>query len=419
MFLILLSRLKEIMLILINLYDSRISYIFEWFDFFKYLYLLLCPPSSTNQKAAGTTCHLSFASIHFFHRSKKGKKGRKRANRAAVHTFKTEPENPPTEDQQSWHPPLPIVGTWEFELEDEEYLRFLDLMLSYMLGKDGADGREYGGELPLLRSYSSQLRKGELHSLAFDALTSVQLRLRERKDREPPPVFRAGCCYKPVQEGALESHTSSAWNEDLASIISLSKGLFALRQQQQQQQQRKGSAGHKVIVGADSSTLGGSSGTAPPPKSSSVLGSFTTVEPSMDLQQGLDPQLESHFPKLGRLLEWMVRWADRRAPLRLQRKSRSEKVAADQGSVVMRVKASTPAILASLSILRHRSDSLLGEDRHVAHMQVPEMQWTVAPVLQPVEVDGRLQGDTGLEEAGSPESACAPLTGLDEEERTV
>lgn len=324
----------------------------------------------------------------------------------------------PEDDRQSRHPQLPIVGTWEFELEDEEYLRFLDLMLSYMLGKDEVDGMESVGELPLLRSYSSRLRDGELHSLAFDALTSVHRRQRERKERDPPPVFRAGCCYKPVQEGAPESQTSSIGNEDLPSISSLpglSKGLFGLRRQQQ----TRGSPGHKLMVVDDSSTVGGSFSAAAPPENSLVLGSLTSVEAAMDLQQGLDPKLEAQFPELGRLLEWMVRWADRRAPLRHQRASRSEKVAADLGGVVMRVKASTPAVLASLSMLRRRLDLLLGEDRHVAHMQVPEMQWTVAPVLRPVEVDRRLQGDFDLEETRSPESASAPLTGLDQEELSM
>lgn len=352
-----------------------------------------------------------------FVRSKKRKKDRKRANPAAFQKLNTEPENPPVHDQQSRLPPLPIVGTWEFELEDEEYLGFLDLMLSYTLGKDGADGRESGGELPLLRSYSSQLRDSELHSLAFDALTSVQRRQRERKDRDPPPVFRAGCCFKPVHVGAPESQTSSNWTEDMASNSSLpgrSQGLFGLRQQQ-----RKGSVGHKLMVDVDSSIVGESLGTAPPPKSSCVLGSCSSVEACVDLQQGLDPKLEAHFPELGRLLEWMVRWADRRAPLRHQRTRRSEKVAADQGSVVMRVKAYTPAVLASLDMLQQRFDFLLGKDRHVAHMQVPEIQWTVAPVLPPVEVSRKLQGDSGLETAGSPEAASAPLTGVEQEELSV
>lgn len=363
----------------------------------------------------------------FFYRGKKGKKGRKHAKPAAVQKIKTEPESLPEDGQRSRCPPLPTVGTWEFELEDEEYLRFLDLLLSYMLGKDGADGGESGGELPLLRGFSSRLRDSELHSLAFDALTSVHRRQRERKDRgrDPPLVFRAGCCYKPVQqqqqqqwERAPESQTSSIWNEELVSISSLpglQKGLFGLRQQQQS----RGSPGQKLTVVGDSSTLGGSFSPAHPPESSPVLGSSTSAEAAVDLQQGLDPKLEAQFPELGRLLEWMVRWADRRAPPRHQRASRSEKAAADQGGVVMRVKASTPAVLMSLDMLRRRFDALLGTDRHVAHMQVPEMRWTVAPALRPVEVDRRLQGDSGMEEAGSPGSASAPLTVLDQEELSV
>lgn len=360
--------------------------------------------------------------LGFFCRGKRGNKGRKHANKAAVKIQSViQEESCPGDAKQSQHPSLPTVGTWEFELEDEEYLNFLELFLSYMLGKDDVDGGDCGGELPLLTGFSSQLRESELHSLTFDVLTTVHRRQKERKDKEPL-VFRAGCCYKPIKhDGTPELQTSSVWNEEPVSRASpsvsslpglrtgLQKGLFGLRQQSGV------SRGQRIKVGlisCETSTFGGVLGQPP---ESSILGSSTSVEAAVDLQQGLNPELEAEIPELGRLLEWMVRWADRRVLLRHQRKNKKERGgkaggAADEG-VVIRVKASTPAILTSLGMLRQRFADLLGTDRHVPYLQVPETQWTVTPVLQP-EVDWRLERDSSVD-TGYPASANTPLTGLD------
>ncbi|KAG7224026.1 hypothetical protein INR49_015283 [Caranx melampygus] len=278
-------------------------------------------------------------------RDKKGKKVRDRdyVKKTAIKIESAiQEECQPNDDKEGDKVSLPVVGTREFELEDEEYLNFLELFLSYVLEKDSVDGGDSGSELPLLRGFSSQLRERELHSLTFDVLSTIHRRQRDghhpgRKHcSNDPPVFRAGGCYKPVKQ----------------------------------------------------------------------------VEAVTELQQGLDPKLEAQFPELGRLLEWMVRWADRRALLGHHGKKKKEwgggaGGTADEG-VVIRVKASAPAVLTSLTLLEWRYAALLSSD----HIQVPETQWTVAPVLQP-DVDRRLERESSVD-TGYPGSANTPIIGLDQ-----
>ncbi|XP_019938136.2 ciliogenesis and planar polarity effector 1 [Paralichthys olivaceus] len=322
---------------------------------------------------------------------------------------------------------LPVVGTWEFELEDEEYLNFLELFISYELEKDGADGGDPGSELPLLKSFSSQLRERELHSLTFDVLTTIHR--RQRDGHHPgrklwssnPPVFRAGCCYKPIIQGMTpEPQSSSLWNEASISRTSLSvsslpgprtgklKGLFGLRKQSSVHLSHRKSG---VNCGSDSSPIKSTFPTGQPSESL-MFASSTSVEAVTELQQGLDPKLEAQFPELARLLEWMVRWADRRVLLGHHSRKKKERGGgirgtADEG-VVIRVKASAPAVLTSLSLLEWRYTALFGTDHYSANIQVPETQWTVAPVLQP-EVDRNQERESSID-TGYPGSA---ITGPD------
>lgn len=296
-----------------------------------------------------------------------------------------------------------------------------------MLEKDSADGGESGGEVPLLKGFSSQLRERELHSLTFDVLTTIHRRQRDahhlarKHSGNDPPVFRAGCCYKPVKQGATpELQTSSVWNETPVSRAGQSvssvpeqrtgrqRGLFGLRQQNSVSvgQRKKGGFFSPDRSPSQSAFRTGQR------LEDSIFGSSTCVEAAIELQQGLDPKLEAQFPELGRLLEWMVRWADRRVLLGHHGKNKRERSGgvggtADEG-VVIRVKASTPAVLTSLSLLQHRYTALLDHGRYV---QVPETQWTVSPVLQP-EVDRRLERESSVD-TGYPGSANTPLAGLD------
>lgn len=320
-------------------------------------------------------------------------------------------------------PSLPLVGTWDFELEDEEYLNFLELFLSYVLEKDCADSGESGGELPLLKGFSSQLRQRELHSLTFDVLTTIHRHQRDAHHQarkhlgNEPPVFRAGCCYKPVKQGVtVELSTPSVWNEAPRSSLSVSSlpgrtgrqnGLFGPRQQSS--------------VSSDQRIKGGLFGseTNPSPRAfptgqlsqSLICGTSTSAEAAVELQQGLDPKLEAQFPELGRLLEWMVRWADKKVHRSKNKQEKGGEARGTANEVVIRVKASTPAILTSLSLLQRRYTSLLGTDHYSACIQVPETQWTVAPVLQP-ELNGGLERESSAD-TGYPGSANTPVAALD------
>lgn len=315
-------------------------------------------------------------------------------------------------------PSLPLVGTWEFELEDDEYLNFLELFLSYVLEKDNVGGSDTTHELPLLKDFSHKLRARELHSLTFDVLTTMHRRQRDghhqaRKIPEPP-VFRAGCCFKPstqatTQKTYLSSESSTSKNPPSVACLpglrtGAQKGLFGHPNQKLSQRTSKSSH-----FGSKTSPIRSA---FPTEESSNCLRfcSVASVESVMELKQGLDTKLEAQFPKLGRLLEWMMRWADRRVLLGQHGKKKDKGDGAggtvDEG-VVIRVKASTPAVLTSLNLLKRRHTALLGIDRYTPHMQIPETQLIVAPVLQPV-VDRESSADTGY-----PGSANTPIAVVD------
>ncbi|XP_047229174.1 ciliogenesis and planar polarity effector 1 isoform X4 [Girardinichthys multiradiatus] len=317
---------------------------------------------------------------------------------------------------------LPEVGSWEFELEDEEYLHFLELFLSYVLEKDTMD---CGDELPLLRGFCFQLREKELHSLTFDVVSTIHRRQRgvhilERKHSgKPPSVFRAGSCYKPItQDPTPELQTSSVWSEDPISRASNSVRFHPGRRTEKQ----KGLFGlwHQSSIspaGVKEANLGS--------ETSFVQNAFTTEHPSerlipdfsscvravTDLQQGLDPELEARFPELGRLLEWMVRWADRRILLGHHGKKKKGKAGEPDEGVVIRVTTTAPAILTSLGLLGYRYAAQPQTDHYTSYNQVPEMQWTVAPVLYS-DVEGKTEKESSVD-TGYPGSANTPITGPD------
>lgn len=321
-------------------------------------------------------------------------------------------------------PSPPVVGVWEFELEDEEYLNFLELFFSYVLEKGSADE----GELPLLKSFSSKLKERELHSLTFDVLTTVHRRQRDPQllvrnhPGSTPPVFRAGCCYKPVkQELTSEPQTSSDWTEEPISRAAFSassfpqqtavvpKGLFG---QRQQSSLSLGQTLKRGNVGPETNSIHGAFPTGHQIERG-LFGSSTSMEAAVELQQSLDPELEAQFPKLGRLLVWMVRWADRRVfvPPNSQGKKEESGVTVKEG-VMIRLKASAPAILTSLSLLCRRHAALLGNDHYGTYTRVPQTQWTVTPVLQP-DGDRRLERESSVD-TGYPGSANTPITGIDD-----
>ncbi|XP_077479688.1 ciliogenesis and planar polarity effector 1 [Stigmatopora argus] len=291
-------------------------------------------------------------------------------------------------------PSLPIIGSWEFELEDDEYLAFLELFLSYMLEKDIGEV----GEPPLLKSFCTTLREKELHSLTFDVLTTMH---RRQKDGHHParkecsnelPVFRAGCCPRLVKGGTTpESQISAVWNDASESKSNISglavtdimtgrqMGLFSLRRKK-----------------ADSGS--------PSNQSALAFGSLTVMEGNVELQQVIDPKLEARFPVLGRLLEWMLRWADKRAFFGHSGNKKPKMEESCQDGIVIRVKTSAPALLTSLSLLESRF-------MHLLQPGFSKARWTNAPVLQ-YEAEKTLKKESNFE-TGEPGSANNTLAGDD------
>lgn len=246
---------------------------------------------------------------------------------------------------------VPTVGTWEFELEDEEYTLFLDLFLSYMLGKDRLDAEE--SELPLLSAFSQQLRTRELHSVTFDVLTTLKRRQKDRKRSVQLPLFHAGHCFQtlPVtpRPGPVQSGAHSTPPRALPGLhTGKHQGLFALRR-------------HATLTSKDVKVN-------PTGTDVESSGFKTLSQDELDVQVELDSSLEARFPQLARLLEWMMRWADRRVLLSQPIRKTSE---GSGDPVVIRVKASTPAVLTALELLKRRySAALLGENSDSSHSKV-------------------------------------------------
>ncbi|XP_061589161.1 ciliogenesis and planar polarity effector 1 [Cololabis saira] len=383
---------------------------------------------SSDVTTAENTSEVTFSEQHCgaMSRGKRAKKDREHTKKNAVKTKDAiQEEGHRGEAKEKEKPSLPVVGTWEFEQEDEEYLNFLDLFLSYVLEKDSTAGVDSGSELPLLKGFCAELRERELHSLTFDVLTTIHRRQRDEHhpDRKHLgrvlPVFRAGSCYTSAKEVTTtpEQHIFSIQSDAPLSRASLpisshpeqeemKQGLFGCRQQRNVPPGKIKRAGLSFETSLSQSALP----IAHPPKSF-ISDSSLSVEAVTELQQGLDLKLETQFPKLGRLLVWMVRWADRRvwSGHRVKMKKDKEETA-DEG-VVIRVKASAPAILTSLNLLKRRFAVLTGTDRYSSHIHVPEVKLTVAPVLQP-EMERKLDRESSVD-TGYPGSAHTPITGLD------
>ncbi|XP_067255037.1 ciliogenesis and planar polarity effector 1 isoform X2 [Chanodichthys erythropterus] len=276
---------------------------------------------------------------------------------------------------------VPTVGTWEFELEDEEYMLFLDLFLSYVLGKDRLDAEE--SELPLLSSFAQRLRTGELHSVTFDMLTTLKRRQKDgRKQGARLPLFRAGHCFQTLPVTPEPSPSICPVQSDThATLLGLHAGkhpsLFGLRQQVNSLGSDVDSTAFKILSQAE-----------------------------LGVQIQLDSSLENRFPQLARLLEWMMRWADRRVLLSQPVGKTSE----GEDSVVIKVKGSTPAVLSALELLEQRySAALLGENTNHSHYkQLHRREGPDAPVLQPIT--GWRRDRESSVDTGYPGSVGTPIT---------
>ncbi|XP_058267346.1 ciliogenesis and planar polarity effector 1 isoform X3 [Hemibagrus wyckioides] len=304
---------------------------------------------------------------------------------------------------------LPSVGTWLFELEDEEYPCFLELFLSYVLEKDSQDMEE--SELPLLSSFSSCLHERELHSDAFDVLTALKRRQAGRKKGVRLPVFRAGRCYHMLPEtpeplpsigpppSVLSETLTARTSTGALPLPGKQPGLFGLRRQ-------NGTPPRQHVLTTESSPFG------------NLIQGMPQMEhwpfkiipcPDVDLQLELDSKLEAQFPQLARMLEWMLRWADRSV---LLTHSSRKKTGCAAEPVVIRAKASAPAVLSALRLLEQRyTKALVRTDKRYIQIRLPERKarTTVAPVL-PVEIDWKRERESSVDTGYPSASAGTPIT---------
>ncbi|XP_013370412.1 PREDICTED: uncharacterized protein C5orf42 homolog isoform X2 [Chinchilla lanigera] len=294
---------------------------------------------------------------------------------------------------------LPVIGVWEFERDDDEYIKFLDLFLSYVLERDLLSSRDPG--IPFLTSFSVQLREHELNSLLFDVHTTLKRCQGKTKSQN---VFRAGSCFVAVPE-SYESEKSSALNdkyglsldnqafsaselvnqglrpilENPPNEINKSKekeGLFGLKQKSiyriQDGNQEKSliqeSSDHKFWT--------------PKPKTRKC--SFRPIQYSdTNPQEALPLVLKSMYGSVGRLLEWMVRWSDRRLLC-----DSGITQSSSEYSPVIRVKTSTAAILTSLWLL----EQPYFVPTCKAKSKVLENQCTVSQIKPSIQRDSNTDG---------------------------
>ncbi|XP_028604590.2 ciliogenesis and planar polarity effector 1 isoform X8 [Podarcis muralis] len=254
---------------------------------------------------------------------------------------------------------LPLVGEWEFERDDDEYIKFLDLFLTYMLERDLINHKD--SMIPFLRSFSTLLREHELNSFLFDVHTTLKRRQIRNKGQ---PVFRVGSCYAPVFDPSAANLDPLCDNKkkvsnkpavletfvcDSVMRLTARRGLFGLSQQSIYG--ARDSCKEKTLAPVFTQRLSeqtSSPQTAPVPryiyKAVQVTDILQTTEPT--------PDMNFKFNNVARLLEWMIRWSDRRL---LYDPISTEPF--QECQPMMHVKTSSSAILTSLWLLEQNFSS--------------------------------------------------------------
>lgn len=246
---------------------------------------------------------------------------------------------------------LPVIGVWEFERDDDEYIKFLDLFLSYVLERDLLDSKDPG--IPFLTSFSGHLKEHELNSLLFDVHTTLKRRQGKTKNQN---IFRAGSCFVALESHEAEKSESQArpasvmvnqgsrpFLENPLNEVNKNEGksgLFGLKQKSIYRIQDDNA--EKPLIQRVSNHISWT------PKSIKTTRCIFKAIQSNDItpQEDLPLALNSTFGSIRRLLEWMIRWSDRRM---LCDPSLTE--SSCEYSPVIRVKTSSAAILTSLWLL--------------------------------------------------------------------
>nr|XP_014350626.1 PREDICTED: uncharacterized protein C5orf42 homolog [Latimeria chalumnae] len=329
---------------------------------------------------------------------------------------------------------LPVVGTWEFECDDDEYVRFLELFFSYLLEKELVNNID--PNIPLLTSFSDHLKEHELNSLLFDVQTTLKRR-QNKTTGVNNNFFRAGSCYCTTSVSDQAEKPASLYNEvprrlvdqdqlNSAVVSNLPrtdsyidqhlpgvnnpgklKGLFGSKQQSMSPFQERGQEipptprTFSALSQSFSDVLSSPCPYQIDGSNSIVILHKEGVIPAEDLT----PELKAKFKGTARLLEWMIRWSEKRlhyGPSKVER--------LQEYNTVIRVKTSAAAILTSLWLLDRRYCKELPHAN--SNFRVPESQYIVAPVFQPEtrqKVDRESSVDTGYPgSAGTPVGAVDP-----------
>ncbi|KAM4052260.1 ciliogenesis and planar polarity effector 1 isoform 2-T2 [Anomaloglossus baeobatrachus] len=288
-------------------------------------------------------------------------------------------------------PSAPKVGTWEFECNDEEYGRFLDLFLSYLLERDLLHSTDPG--IPFLTSFSRQLREHELNSLVFDVHTTLKRKLVRAGTGN---VFRAGSCFTLNSESLGDSVNTGG-------AVSPSQGVA----------EPSRSVGPTVVLGKplilgkrsfpnvlsgrtvrsglfglhDPRPKGGDgnmSSTSVPAASRHFHRSYRLIQSKQCTpNEELGDELQAKYSREAKLVEWLIRWSDRRL---FWSTGKAELCHVAAGTAI-RAKTSSAALLTAIWLLEK---PYLG--RTFIH-NAPPGEYIVAPVIQGA-VDQKLQKTT-------------------------
>uniref|UniRef100_A0A4X2K1B0 Ciliosis and planar polarity effector complex subunit 1 n=1 Tax=Vombatus ursinus TaxID=29139 RepID=A0A4X2K1B0_VOMUR len=257
---------------------------------------------------------------------------------------------------------VPVVGVWEFERDDDEYIKFLDLFLSYVLEKDLIGSNNPG--IPFLSSFSAHLKKHELNSLLFDVHTTLKRRQGKPTSQN---VFRAGSCYVIIPESCESEKSSTLNSENFKNLGNQTSSPSVLVVQgprsfiQNSSNEVIKSTGKKGLFGLKEKSMyriKDDNREIPMshrlPKQVFLPQNFKTTKFTYKAVQWSDiipheelsPELKNKFGSIAKLLEWMIRWSDRRL---LCDSTKPE--SSCQYSPVIRVRTSAAAILTSLWLL--------------------------------------------------------------------
>ncbi|KAF2984647.1 hypothetical protein EK904_012568 [Melospiza melodia maxima] len=307
---------------------------------------------------------------------------------------------------------LPVVGAWEFERDDDEYVRFLELFLSYVLERDLIKYSDLG--IPFLTSFSGLLREHELNSLFFDVHTTLKRRQNKTRSQN---VFRAGSCYT-VTLASCDPGKVSTYNEnknilEKPTIVQtvgqttepslcnlkegLKEGLFGLK--------------YKSIYRAETDNQGVSVAQASQTFHNQTSSTMQTqaipkyVYKSLDVvgivpAEELPIDLMDKLSNISKLLEWMIRWSDKRL-LRGSNKQDS----LEETLPMIHLKTSSAAVLTSFWLLEqlygYRSQTRSIKCKH------PEDQY-LKETASLSEAQSRTEEESSMDE-GSSTVANSPL----------